>query len=311
VNRAQQSAFNADERAIQERAGGGPHGGGAIVPLLSEQHRNFFNQLPYVFVGVVDGEGWPIATLLTGSPGFVSSPDSATLHIAASTSPDDPAASSLKSGRDVGVLGIDLATRRRNRANGRIRSHDAAGFVIEVQQSFGNCPQYIQRRVLSPDSVPGSNFVAVERLYCLDDAARLLIGGADTFFVASRSRPGAGGAHGADISHRGGRPGFIRIDADVLTIPDFRGNHYFNTLGNISVEPRASLLFVDFERGDALHLQGRAHLDWDPAAAAHFGGAERLWHFHVERLWRRRGAVGLRWSFLDYSRTTSATGLWR
>ena len=311
MSRAQPSSFNPDERAIQERAGGGPYGGGGIVALLSEQHRNFFGQLPYVFVGAVDAEGWPIATLLTGSPGFVSSPDSATLRIAACASADDPAAPSLKSGRDIGILGIDLATRRRSRANGRIRRDDAVGIEIEVQQSFGNCPQYIQRRVLSPDGGVGAEPGTAERLEHVDDAARVLIGGADTFFVASRSRSGAGGAYGADISHRGGRPGFVRIDADVLTIPDFRGNHYFNTLGNISAEPRASLLFVDFERGDALQLQGRALLNWDPAAAAQFGGAERLWHFHVERLWRRRGAVALSWSFLDYSRITSATGLWR
>ena len=65
-----------------------------------------------------------------------------------------------------------------------------------------------------------------------------------------------GAAYGADISHRGGRPGFVRVDGDVLTIPDFRGNRYFNTLGNLIAEPRASLLFVDFETGDLLQLQG-------------------------------------------------------
>ena len=41
-----------------------------------------------------------------------------------------------------------------------------------------------------------------------------------------------------DISHRGGRPGFVRVDGDVLTIPDFRGNRYFNTLSNLLLEQR-------------------------------------------------------------------------
>jgi hypothetical protein len=53
----------------------------------------------------------------------------------------------------------------------------------------------------------------------------------------------------------------------VLTIPDFRGNRFFNTLGNLVSDPRAALLFVDFETGDLLHLQGRVEIDWSPTAA--------------------------------------------
>jgi hypothetical protein len=144
----------------------------------------------------------------------------------------------------------------------------------------------------------------------LDTAAQAAIERADTFFVASRSRAGRGRAYGADISHRGGKPGFVRIDGDVLTIPDFRGNRYFNTLGNLSAEPRASLLFVDFESGDLLQLQGMVQVDWTSAAAAQFAGAERLWSFHVTRGWRRKAALPLRWAFVDYSRTTVQTGVW-
>jgi uncharacterized protein len=95
-----------------------------------------------------------------------------------------------------------------------------------------------------------------------------------------------------------------------LTIPDFHGNRYFNTLGNLTVEPRASLLFIDFESGDLLQLQGTAHVEWDGGAARQITGAERLWRFHVVRGWRRRAASPLRWSFVEYSRTTLHTGLW-
>jgi hypothetical protein len=95
-----------------------------------------------------------------------------------------------------------------------------------------------------------------------------------------------------------------------LSIPDFRGNRYFNTLGNLIGEPRASLLFVDFESGDLLQLQGTACVDWSGAALQGFSGAERLWRFEVLRGWRRRAATPLRWSFIDYSRTTLATGHW-
>jgi len=96
-----------------------------------------------------------------------------------------------------------------------------------------------------------------------------------------------------------------------LTIPDFGGNRYFNTLGNLIAEPRASLLFVEFETGNLLQLQGVAHVEWDGAAAAEFAGAERLWRFEVTRGWRRKAASPLRWSFVEYSPTTAHTGLWR
>jgi len=100
------------------------------------------------------------------------------------------------------------------------------------------------------------------------------------------------------------------MDGDVLTIPDFRGNRYFNTLGNLLLEARAGLLFVDFATGELLHLQGRAELDWEGGAASGFAGAERLWRVRVTGGRRRPGALGLRWSLRDYAPTTERTGRW-
>jgi uncharacterized protein len=304
--------FNPDELAAQALAGGGPRGSGGIRPFMPEQHRLFFAQLPYIFVAAIDTEGWPLATLLTGKPGFVQSPDASTLHIAALPDVSDPAAQALVPDRSVGVLGIDFSTRRRNRVNGRILSRDAHSIGVAVAQSFGNCPQYIQLRTLESETtiepaLPAS--VVVERFEHLDQAAKTAIAGADTFFVASRSRAGNGAAFGADISHRGGRPGFVRVDGNVLTIPDFRGNRYFNTLGNLIAEPRASLLFVEFETGDLLQLQGVAQVDWS-GSTPQIAGAERLWRFHVTKGWRRRASLQLRWSFREYSPATRRTGIW-
>jgi uncharacterized protein len=308
----QESSFNLDELAAQALAGGGPRGGGAIREFMPEPHRHFLAQLPYLFVGAVDAAGWPLATLLTGPPGFVQSPDSVTLHIGALPGAGDPAAEALAPDREIGILGIDFSTRRRNRTNGHIVERDATGITVAVDQSFGNCPQYIQLRTAASPKVESAAVASspAEFLSHLDAAARSAIAGADTFFVASRSRTGSGSAFGADISHRGGRPGFVRVDGDVLTIPDFRGNHYFNTLGNLMAEPRASLLFVDFETGDLLQLQGTADIDWSGKASEQLAGAERMWRFHVARGWRRKAASALRWSFVEYSRTVVPTGLW-
>jgi predicted pyridoxine 5'-phosphate oxidase superfamily flavin-nucleotide-binding protein len=301
-----ESPFNSDELGAQALAGGGPRGNG-IRDFMSEQHRHFFAQLPYLFVGAIDAAGRPLATLLTGNPGFVQSPDPRTLHIAALPDTVDPAAEALTPDRDIGILGIDFSTRRRNRANGRILSREPGAIKIGVKQSFGNCPQYIQRRTVAPSGVEPAVGISnsIEFFDHLDEAARAAIERADTFFVASRSRAGNGAAHGTDISHRGGRPGFVHVEGDVLTIPDFRGNRYFNTLGNLIAEPRASLLFVDFETGDLLQLQGMAQVDWN-AVPAQFAGAERLWRFRVARGWRRKAASPLRWSFVEYAPTTIA-----
>lgn len=298
-------SFHTDELAAQARAGVGAKSA-SIRDFMPEQHRSFFAALPHVFVATTDAAGWPLATLLEGNPGFVSSPDPRALHIHALPGADDPAYGRIREGLEIGLLGIDLTTRRRNRANGIVCDVDATGFTVAVQQSFGNCPQYIQRRTLSRAEAARGR---ARELESLDDEARGLIARADTFFVASRSRA-VGPAGGADISHRGGRHGFVRAEGDVLSIPDFRGNRYFNTLGNLLGEPRSSLLFLDFETGDVLQLQGMASIDWSPSAAERFEGAERIWQFRIARGWFRPRAAALRGASIDYSPVTLRTGTW-
>jgi predicted pyridoxine 5'-phosphate oxidase superfamily flavin-nucleotide-binding protein len=295
--------FHEDEQAAQALAGVRA-GRAAIRPFMPEQHREFFALLPYLFTATPDEGGWPIASALWSEPGFVSSPDPTTLRIGALPPAEDPAARGFVEGREIGLLGIDLTNRRRNRLNGRIVSADGE-LTVRVAQSFGNCAQYIQTRT-PRRRAPGPS--TSECLAALDDAARGVIAACDTFFVASRSRAAIPSDGGLDMSHRGGRPGFIAVQGDSLVIPDFRGNRYFNTLGNLLGEPRAGLLFIDFASGDILQLQGRVSIDWHPTAAP--SGAERLWRVEIERGRRRRGAFPFAWTFGDYAPTTLATGIW-
>ena len=282
--------FHPGELEAQQLAGGGA-AGGAIRSFLPDQHRRFFAQLPFVAVATTD-DGWPIAALWTGGPGFVSSPDAHTLRIAVTPDPADPASHAFVPGAPFGLLGIELATRRRNRANGTIRATGPDGVVIAIHQSFGNCPKYIHPRDVAA-APPGA--APAEPLRGLDAEAAAAIGRADTFFVATAARTGEP-TGGVDISHRGGPPGFVAVDGDTLTIPDYPGNRYFNTLGNLVSEPRTALVFVDFARGDLLHLQGRAEIQWHGAELGATAGAERLWRVRVERGWRRRAAIPLRWT---------------
>lgn len=293
--------FHPGEIEAQARAGVSSRGAG-IRDFMPDQHRDFFALLPYLFAAGRDAQGWPIATVLSGEAGFVRSPTPTSLSIAALPALEDPANGALHAGAPIGLLGLDFQTRRRNRANGTITARDDAGLSVTVSQSFGNCAKYIQTR--DPiRAVPAP--VPIESLPRLDPAAQRLIADADTLFIASAS--GAG----LDISHRGGRPGFVRIDGDVLTVPDFAGNNYFNTLGNLLLEPRAALLFVDFARGDILQLQGETEIIWNGPELDLLAGAERLWRFRVTRGWRRVGALPLRWSVADPAPTTLGTGLWQ
>lgn len=295
-----QSPFHAGELEAQARAGV-RSAGGAIRNCMPDQHRAFFGLLPFLPVATTGRDGWPMATVLTGQAGFVTSPDPGSLRIATVPGAADPVGAHLVPGAPVGVLGIDLGTRRRNRANGVIASSDADGLLVSVHQSFGNCPQYIHvRDVLPGEASPG----VPEPIGGLDGPARTWIGLADTFFVATGSGSSAGPAGGVDISHRGGPAGFIHVEGDTLTIPDYRGNRYFNTLGNLLLDPRAALLFVDFASGDLLHVQGEVEILWESGGARDFEGVERLWKLRVARAWRRRSALPLRW----FPRTGDAGG---
>ncbi|WP_310539142.1 pyridoxamine 5'-phosphate oxidase family protein [Phenylobacterium sp.] len=297
-------AFHTGELEAQRRAGGGPRGHG-IRDHMPDQHRQFFETLPYAVLAALDPLGQPVATLITGEPGFIAAPNPLTLSIATVLHPQDPVRAGLAPAAPFGLLGLDLATRRRNRANGRVAAATSANYWLVVDQSFGNCPQYIQRR--EPyDAVrtPGG----LEVLTGLDADARTQVLAADTFFVATAA---LGPNGGVDVSHRGGRSGFVAIEGEALVIPDFPGNRYFNTLGNLLAYPRAGLLFVDFETGDLLHLQGSAEVLWDADAdASGFAGSQRVWRLTVDGGWRRRAAAPLAWTYVEESPVSAATGRW-
>jgi predicted pyridoxine 5'-phosphate oxidase superfamily flavin-nucleotide-binding protein len=312
------SPWHAGERLLQTRIGVAERmaqiGPKVIRDYMPDQHRAFFAQLPFVVMGTVDAQGDPWAGVLEGEPGFAVSPDPHTLSLAAAPDADDPLRAGLNLGQPVGLLGIELHTRRRNRMNGRVAAWDGQRFDVAVTQSFGNCPQYIQARDFS-FSRPPSLRVATAQAEAnqLDDAARALIRASDTFFVASYVDADVNadvGGRAVDVSHRGGKPGFVRVDGNVLTIPDFSGNRFFNTLGNLTANPRAGLVFIDFERGDVLQVSGRAEVVLDSPEIQTFAGAERLWRVHVRRVVRRPGALALRWRFHDYAPTALATGQW-
>lgn len=284
--------FHAGELEAQRLAGGGP-AGAPIRDQMPDQHRHFFPLLPFLCVGALDDMGWPVATLLSAPPGFATSPEADRLDVAARPPDDDPVARHLREGAAIGMLGIELPTRRRNRVNGVVTRQSAQGFSMQVRQSFGNCPKYIRVRTLAPVPRTQGRVQSFETKEGdeLPPAAVHMITQCETLFVATASGPAAQPlARGVDISHRGGPAGFVQVDGRVLTVPDYPGNRFFNTLGNLLLEPRAALVLADFATGDMLHLQGVAEVNWRPDALPTDPLAQRAWTFRVVHGWLRPGA---------------------
>ncbi len=281
--------FHAGEIAVQVRAGVTARtremAARAIRGAMPLQHQEFFESLPLMFLSLLDGRGRPWAVPVSGVPGFAKAISPQRLSL--SRMPDLVADFELDTGpgAGIGLIGIDLATRRRNRMNGYVASCDV-GLEIAVGQSFGNCPKYIQTRAFEPSRADPPPPVR-QQLPLESDAVRNIIAGADTFFIASRgARLVENANEGLDVSHRGGRPGFLGINENgTLSFPDFSYNNYFNTLGNIVADGRAGLLVPDFASGAALYLTGRAAVDWTSDRADAFAGAERIVDFVPEEIW--------------------------
>ena len=309
------SAWHAGETFVQEHVGVAERmaavGKRVIRDFMPDQHREFYAQLPFVVLGSVDADNDAWATILAGKPGFMSSPSPTTLHIATHATANDPAGAGMQRGQPIGLLGIEMQTRRRNRMNGIITDTEH-GLRVDVDQSFGNCPRYIQLRDVQWARDPAEPFSGtVEHLADLDGPARRMITQADAFFVASYADREQ--RRQVDVSHRGGRAGFVRIDDDgLLTIPDFDGNLFFSTLGNFVLNGKAGLVFVDDEHGDLLQMTGDAALILTSPDIEAFQGAERLWTFRPRRIVRRANALSLRWLARQdgWSPHTLMTGDW-
>ncbi len=294
------SPFHPGERDVQERMGVRDIENWArkvVRSHIPDDQRAFYRALPYLVAAARDKHDCPWVTLLTGPEGFVTSPDPEVLKMATTPIAGDALEDALLSDSHVGLLGIELATRRRNRVNGRIQKDENGIIVFSVDQAFGNCPQYIRERQWR--RIENEPAGAPRRHISLTPSQRDWIASADTFFIASGydgNGEGESPTNGMDASHRGGEPGFVDVVSNTqIRFPDYAGNNHFNTIGNLVLDPRAGFLFVDFVTGSLLQLTGRANIDWDSAAVTAIPGARRLVTFNIEAIVELPAAVALRW----------------
>ena len=259
--------FHPGELEVQRRAGVAREAarleGMLAAPRLDGGAANFLARREFAVVTAHDADGRLWTSPLLGPAGFLEAHGS-TLDVHAAVPDTDPLAG-LPVGQQAGLIAIEFAIRRRFRVNGTVTVADAHGLTIDADQAYGNCPAYIQQRVFehvdgserSGRSAGEEGAVSGVTRGGLTDEARSLIRGADTFFLGTVHPE-----RGADTSHKGGLPGFVRVEGDELWWPDYAGNNMFNSLGNLAVNPEASLLFLDFAGGHTLQLSGTAELQW-------------------------------------------------
>lgn len=284
--------FHPGELAVQRRAGVEAMArrvGHSIHASVPPAAAAFLAERSWVVLATTDAEGYPWASLVGGDPGFARAVEAtgggSAVELATIPHPGDPLAANLHAGGMVGLLAIDLATRRRMRINGHLADPAPGMIRIAAEQVYGNCPKYIQRRVAeglsraSEGRAPGTEYSELLPQH------REWLRRSDTCFVASSAGPA-----GADASHRGGLPGFVSVEGNRVRWPDYAGNMMFNTLGNIEASGRAGILVPDFTSGDALLLTGAARIE-----------AERAVALEVKRVVELEGVVPERLRLVEYS----------
>lgn len=300
-----QSPYHAGELQVQERVGvlsEGAQNAQVIQDSIVKGALRYISQQPMAVLGSLDYDQNVWASVFVGRPGFMRAEDERTVIFDLTTmmrNPQDPFWENIQQHSEVGMLAIELASRRRLRINGTITRESDDVLTLQVKESYPNCPKYIQRRQLTiPEAGLDMTPLTSEGGDVLGSAQCAIITKADVFFVASVHPE-----RGVDASHRGGNSGFVTIlDERTLCIPDYVGNSMFNTLGNFTANPRAGLIFLDFESHRTLQLIGRPEILYDvDDSAEDTGGTKRYWQLHIDRWLEIEHAPQLNWTFQDYS----------
>lgn len=252
--------YHAGELAVQELAGVrrmAERMAGSAYSSLPVPAQSYLQASSFAAMTWLDSKGLPWITPLSGEPGFLQAMDQSTIAIDLQSS-----AAPLLRGQDFGetpaaLVVMDFGARLRVRVNGHASSK-GDDLLFYVDEVYGNCPKYIHRRHPLDDSslsfeeeLESLKLRQVVEQSFLDEKAIALVSVADTFFIGTYASAG-----GADASHRGGEPGFVKADAATLRWKDFPGNNMFNTFGNVHSNKDTALLFLDFETREGVALTG-------------------------------------------------------
>ncbi|MCF2943012.1 pyridoxamine 5'-phosphate oxidase family protein [Paenibacillus tarimensis] len=286
--------YHAGELAVQRLAGEellAERNRASIKQVISKGASAFLQSQTIVIVSTAGEDGKVWCSYLTGEPGFIKVMAESELLIASSCPESDPVGKNLQSNPAVGLLFIDFNRRIRLRINGRGAIHSGRGLSVQTEQVYGNCPKYIQKRLLQTSGSYHRLEKQAYRSSKLSPQQQEWIRRADTFFIGSSGQEGS-----MDASHRGGPAGFVQItDRGTLMFPDYFGNSMFNTLGNIHLNPNTGLLFIDFKAGHSLQLTGRSYIIWNEDQASLPPGAERMVRFEMDEFLTIENETPINW----------------
>ena len=200
--------FHSGEIAVQERAGVrdiAEDVGEGIVDHLPPGASEFLERRQMAVLGTVDNSGHVWASVVTGDPGFIETIDDRTLRIAARASSSDPLFRNLATEGHAALFAPDFVSSRRVRVNGRGVIRDGAIFIT-TEEVYGNCRRYLQERIFVGNRKPAVADQTASVATTLSASQQQQISHADTFFIATDNPE-----RGADVSHKGGNPGFVRV----------------------------------------------------------------------------------------------------
>lgn len=99
---------------------------------------------------------------------------------------------------------------------------------------------------------------------------RAFIHARDMFFLATADADGR-----PTCSYKGGEPGFVRVlDPQTVAFPNYDGNGMYLSTGNMLVNPNVGMLFIDFEQGHRMRLEGEAAINLDDPLAQEYPEAQ-------------------------------------
>lgn len=258
-----------------------------LAPNFKDREIEFVEGCTFAAAASVDqaGRPWASAFFSVGAQLFTVK-DSSVISIACPMDNGDPLLTNLGQNNHLGVLFLDPNNRRRAKSMGRAEVQTDGQICYSLSRYFGLCPKYIHQRSHEPQACTAKLTTASSSV-TLSKIDRAQLKQSDTAFLATFFPD-----HGADVTHRGGNPGFLRPLGDTkVEIPDYTGNGMFNTLGNLRIDSRLALTDIDFVTGRTLHLTGNATVSENVDPNMH-PGANRLVTLEVEEVLVSYSPVG-------------------
>ena len=139
----------------------------------------------------------------------------------------------------------------------------------------------------------------------IDADDRAFIESMDMLFIATADEDGR-----PTCSYKGGEPGFVRVlDERTIAFPLYDGNGMFLSAGNVLVNHEVGLLFISFERGRRLRLNGTASIDPDDELGPAWPGAQLVVRVRAREVFPNCPRYIHRYELVERSRYVPVTGI--